>query len=84
MARGRRRAAYPGREVRLTRCGLHRRGVFLIVVTDEDGAAVSARRFPGVRPAELRCDPDSSVLRGDAAAFRVVAADGTVVASSEL
>ena len=76
MACGRRRAAYLGHGGAADRCRLHRREVLGIVVTDEDGAAVPAERFLGVGPAELRCDPDSSVLREDAAGFRVVAADG--------
>jgi DNA-directed RNA polymerase specialized sigma24 family protein len=54
-----------------------------VVGIDEEVAAVPAGRFLGVGPAELRCDLNSSVLREDAAGFRVVAADGTVVASSE-
>ena len=54
------------------------------MVTDEDGTPVPAGQFLGVGPAELRCNLNSSVLREDATGFEVVAADGTVVASSEL
>jgi hypothetical protein len=44
----------------------------------------SGRPVPRRGPAELRCNLNSSVLREDATGFEVVAADGTVVASSEL
>ncbi len=73
-----------GLEVRLTGEGFTAGAVYRVVVTDEDGAAVPAGQFLGVGPAELRCNLNSSVLREDAAGFQVVAADGTVVASSEL
>jgi anti-sigma factor RsiW len=73
-----------GLEVRLTGEGFTAGAVYRVVVTDEEGAAVPAGQFLGVGPAELRCNLNSSVLREDAAGFQVVAADGTVVASSEL
>jgi anti-sigma factor RsiW len=73
-----------GLEVRLTGEGFTAGAVYRVVVTDEDGTAVPAGQFLGVGSAELRCNLNSSVLREDAAGFRVEAADGTVVASSEL
>jgi anti-sigma factor RsiW len=73
-----------GLEVKLTGEGFTAGAVYRVVVTAEDGTAVSAGQFLGVGPAELRCNLNSSVLREDAAGFQVVAADGTVVASSEL
>jgi anti-sigma factor RsiW len=73
-----------GLEVRLTGEGFTAGAVYRVVVTDEDGTAVPAGQFLGVGSAELRCNLNSSVLREDAAGFLVVAADGTVVASSEL
>ncbi len=73
-----------GVEVKLTGEGFTAGAVYRVVVTDEDGTAVPAGQFLGVGPAELRCNLNSSVLREDATGFQVVAADGTVVASSEL
>ncbi|MGY1679993.1 anti-sigma factor family protein [Geodermatophilus sp. SYSU D01176] len=73
-----------GVEVKLTGEGFTAGAVYRVVVTDEDGTAVPAGQFLGVGPAELRCNLNASVLREDATGFRVLAADGTVVASSEL
>ena len=73
-----------GVEVRLTGEGFTAGAVYRVVVTDEDGTEVSAGQFLGVGPAELRCNLNSSVLREDATGFQVVAADGTVVATSDL
>jgi hypothetical protein len=73
-----------GLEVRLTGEGFTAGAVYRVVVTDEEGTAVPAGQFLGVGPAELRCHLNSSVLREDAAGFQVLAADGTVVASSQL
>ena len=73
-----------GVEVRLVGEGFTAGAVYRVVVTDEDGTPVPAGQFLGVGPAELRCNLNSSVLREDATGFEVVAADGTVVASSEL
>lgn len=73
-----------GLEVKLTGEGFTAGAVYRVVVTTEDGTAVPAGQFLGVGPAELRCDLTSSVLREDAAGFQVVAADGTVVVSSQL
>ena len=73
-----------GVEVKLTGEGFAAGAVYRVVVTDEDGSAVPAGQFLGVGPAELRCNLNASVLREDATGFQVLAADGTVVASSEL
>ncbi|SDO42703.1 Putative zinc-finger [Geodermatophilus sp. DSM 45219] len=73
-----------GVEVRLVGEGFTAGEVYRVVVTDEDGTPVPAGQFLGVGPAELRCNLNSSVLREDATGFRVVDAEGTVVASSQL
>ena len=73
-----------GVEVKLTGEGFAAGAVYRVVVTDEDGSAVPAGQFLGVGPAELRCNLNASVLREDATGFQVLAADGTVVASSQL
>ncbi|WP_245821379.1 anti-sigma factor family protein [Geodermatophilus pulveris] len=73
-----------GVEVRLVGEGFTAGAVYEVVVTDEDGTPVPAGQFLGIGPAELRCNLNSSVLREDATGFEVLAADGTVVATSEL
>ncbi|WNV74397.1 zf-HC2 domain-containing protein [Geodermatophilus sp. DSM 44513] len=73
-----------GVEVRLVGEGFTAGAVYEVVVTDEDGTAVPAGQFLGIGPGELSCNLNSSVLREDATGFEVLAADGTVVASSQL
>lgn len=75
-----------GMEVKLTGRGFAEGETYRVVVVDDRGREVGAGQFVGVGTEEMRCNLNSSVLRADAAAFRVVrAADpGTVVLSSDL
>ncbi|MGY1610003.1 MULTISPECIES: anti-sigma factor family protein [unclassified Geodermatophilus] len=72
-----------GVEVKLTGTGFSAGEVYRVAVTDDDGREVPAGQFLGVGPQQVRCNLNSSVLRGDAVGFEVVDADGEVVVRSE-
>jgi predicted anti-sigma-YlaC factor YlaD len=72
-----------GVEVKLSGAGFTAGEVYRVSVREQDGDEVPAGEFLGTGPAELDCNLNSSVLRADAAGFRVVDAGGAVVLSSD-
>ena len=72
-----------GVEVKLSGAGFTAGEVYRVSVRADDGAEVPAGEFLGTGPAELDCNLNSSVLRDDAAGFRVLDADGVVVLHSD-
>ncbi len=71
-----------GVEIKLTATGFSEGTPFQVVVTDRQGRDVDAGAFVGTGSVEMRCNLNSSVLRGNAAGFKVLDPGGGVVLTS--
>lgn len=73
-----------GVEIKLNGHGFEPGATYRAVVVDQDGSEVSAGEFIGTGPTDMSCNLNSSVLRADAASFRITDATGTPVIVSQL
>lgn len=71
-----------GVEIKLTAVGFGNGTPYRVVVVDRQGHDVGAGEFVGTGAAEMRCNLNSSVLRGNAAGFKVLDPSGVVALSS--
>ncbi|MCS7481392.1 anti-sigma factor family protein [Umezawaea endophytica] len=71
-----------GVEIKLTAAGFGEGTPYRVVVVDRQGHDVGAGEFVGTGAAEMRCNLNSSVLRGNAAGFKVLDPSGVVALSS--
>jgi anti-sigma factor ChrR (cupin superfamily) len=73
-----------GVEIKLQATGFRAGESYVVTVRTEDGRERPAGAFVGTGERVLTCNLNSDVLRGDAAGFTVVDADGETVLSAEL
>ncbi len=73
-----------GMEIKLTATGFADGQTYRVVVVTADGRAAPAGEFIGTGDREMHCNLNSSVLRPDATAFRVLDDRGRNVASGNL
>lgn len=71
-----------GTEIKLTARGFDQGARYRVVVIDEEGDRVGAGGFVGTGDDEMRCNLNATVLRPDAAGFRVIDAAGDLVLTS--
>lgn len=73
-----------GMEIKLTSTGFEAGRTYRVVVIRDDGRLAPAGEFIGTGAREMQCNLNSSVLRPDAAQFRVLDDRGAVVVSAGL
>ncbi|MGQ0841887.1 anti-sigma factor family protein [Actinokineospora sp.] len=72
-----------GVEIKLTATGFETGEPYRVVVTDAAGRKVPAGEFLGTGPKEMKCNLNSSVLRGQANGFEVTDSSGALVLASD-